>query len=205
MGCLFWTLIWGVAVWPICHPTDVYWKALLGPWQIYQYWEVLGVLECSGAAEGWPGYNREAFLWRLPKEISEEGVLTLQVSHNLRWVIICLVNEHPLSSYFIFIISHSFSKIAWTSEPITTKSQRGSSKPDEAEHLQHRMLFWGSRGTVASPDVSLKKSQSCLSPFPHGCLQNSFLTRNWHFYSLFSCCPQSALGNCLQHVCDNTR
>ena len=51
---------------------------------IYEYWAVLGVLECSGVSEGQPGYNREVFLCKLPKEIPEEGVLTLQVSNNLR-------------------------------------------------------------------------------------------------------------------------
>ena len=51
---------------------------------IYQYWEVLGVLECSRVSEGQQGYHPEAFLCKLSKEISEVRVLTLQASSNLR-------------------------------------------------------------------------------------------------------------------------
>lgn len=60
----------------------------------------------------------------------------LQVSKNLKRVTIGIVSKYLLSSYFIFGTLYSSSKIAWTSESITTKSKEGVTS-DGAEQSQH--------------------------------------------------------------------
>lgn len=121
----------------------------------------------------------------------------LQVSKNLRWVTICIVSEYPLSPYFIFGVMYSSSKIAWTSESITTKSQEGApSLMGLSSHNTVRMLCWGSRGTVDSLNPVTQEVPGLLFPFPNSCPQNSFLTYHWYFHCLLSCCPKSGLGNC---------
>lgn len=60
---------------------------------------------------------------KFPKETSEESVLTLQVPNYSRWAIYFFLGQYFLT-YFIFTALDSFSKMAWTLEPITTKSQR---------------------------------------------------------------------------------
>lgn len=153
---------------------------------------MLRVLECSGVTEGQLGYSQEALLWKLPKEISEERVLTLQVSNNSRWAIFFFVNKYFLLSYLQLCIL--FLKLHELQSPSPPRVREGASR-DGVEQLQNndRYSAGGGQGAVDTLEPVTHEVSGLSLPL------SSRLPSNSYLIDIFSICfpavPQSDMGN----------